>query len=115
MDDSPQFEPPVTAAPGGTSGLPREPPSSFSFRDRGNKRCIDKQAGEYQGSWRHISELWWDVLCPAMIPIGVYWPLGVVVGINQPLLVARLHCCQILTANKPTGRSGHKAFSHTDE
>ena len=81
MDDSPQFEPPVTAAPGGTSGLPREPPSSFSFRDRGNKRCIDKQAGEYQGSWRHISELWWDVLCPAMIPIGVYWPLGVVVGI----------------------------------
>jgi len=28
-----------------------------------------------------ISKRWWDILCPAMIPIGVYWPLGVVVGI----------------------------------
>jgi hypothetical protein len=24
---------------------------------------------------------WWDVLYPAMVPLGVYWPLGVVVSI----------------------------------
>lgn len=28
-----------------------------------------------------LSAFWWDVLCPALILMGVYWPLGVLVGI----------------------------------
>ena len=53
------------------------------YRSHRCERIVDndKQLSNRQFGSPALSEIWWDVLCLALILMGMYRPLGVIVGI----------------------------------